>query len=1210
MLLTLVVTPSIPAMGTGASEISRGTAGALRLLHANCLACHDEEKQKGGLILATREGLLKGGENGPVIEPGAIDSSRLLHVLAADADPHMPPKGQLTSEQVDVLRRWLADGAPWDPAVMETLRRRVDRPIALELLPEGYHPVHAIALSADGARLAFGRGAVLELRDAAATNYPVIFSAPLHTDVVRSLAWSRDGRLLASGAFRELKVWNPASHAAIWSVGEGLAGRLTALHFTPHGGVLIAADSAPSEAGWVRLFDSETGAPRAAWLAHDDSIFDLAVSPDGGLLATAGGDRLVKLWELVSQKEVARFEAHAGAVLGLEFSPGATELVTIGADRQIKLWDVPTREAVVTIGPRKHALTAVAWSRDGSRVIAADQDGSAFSFEDFKRHTGAQSSATAKERRLGHWDEMLHAVAVTADGSMAFAGAEDGVVYAIGRDGDLKARLDPREPPGSPDDAQDTSVASAASEGPIEAPDDKASASSPTEAGAYSDRPGASAPSFVRDVLPVLAKAGCSAGSCHAKAEGQNGFHLSVFSYDPRADHAEIVKDARGRRILPGAPDESLLLLKPMGILKHGGGQRITQDSDTHQLLKDWIRGGMVYRHPGEAELIGIRVEPHEGLYATGAVQALTVQANYSDDSVRDVTHLADFAANDMEVLRVSEAGMVRVGNSSGDGVVVARYMGRVDASRITVRPPRTLPEERYAPLPVHNLIDSIAYRHFKELGLFPSEVCTDAEFLRRASLDTIGRLPTVREARAFLRNESCDPEEAGSADPAKSARQRRGDLIDELLARPEFGDYWANKWADLLRPNPDRVGVKSVFTLDQWLRACFRDNTPYDEFVRQILLAEGSNHRDGPIVIYRDRREPPELVTMFSQLFLGVRLECAKCHHHPNEKWSQEDFYQFAAVFGSVRSKGAGLSPPISAGTETFYAGELRAVSHPVTGAPMTPRPPDGPELPNTAGTDPRRAFAEWLTDPENPHFARAAVNRVWAAFFGRGFVEPVDDFRISNPASNEELLSALAGDFARHGYDLKHLMRTILNSRLYQFSGTPNEYNLHDTRHFSRSYRRRLPAEVLLDAVNDITGAQDEFNGCPPGTRAMQTWSYKVSSHFLDAFGRPNPSSDCPCERDTRASVVQALHLMNSPQIQEKLASSNGQVQRWVESPMTTEELITEIYLATLARFPTPREVEQAMAAYGHPDATRRTATEDILWALLNSPEFVFNH
>jgi WD40 repeat protein len=812
----------------------------------------------------------------------------------------------------------------------------------------------------------------------------------------------------------------------------------------------------------------------------------------------------------------------------------------------------------------------------------------------------------------------------------------------------------------------------------VEIPVTVAAAVSPKR-DALNEAPGVAPLSFGRDVLPVLARAGCAAGACHAKAEGQNGFKLSVFSYDPKHDYAEIVKDARGRRVFPAAPDESLVLRKPLGLVPHEGGKRFELGSETHLTLRRWIREGMAFAQTNEPTLERLAVFPAERRYRRGAMQRLRLEAIYSDGSIRDVTRLAAFESNDKEIAQVDEAARVTVGKITGQGVIVARYMGLVAAARVVVPAERTLPAEQFASLPRNNFIDELAYAQFQRLGLLPSELCSDVEFLRRASLDALGVLPTPEEVRAVLawngarggpvenradapaltpalspgeRGKVTAPDgstrsvlrfsptpgsprqleagksfdaagyslssgeragvRAGSPSEAleSEVQARRLALIDQLLARPEFADYWANKWADLLRPNPDRVGVKSVLTLDEWLRASFRADKPYDQFVREILLTEGSNHRDGPAVVYRDRREPPELTTMFSQLFLGTRLECAKCHHHPNEKWSQDDFYQFAAFFGPVKQKGAGLSPPISAGRETFYFAPGGNVKHPVTGEVMPPKAPDGPVFRPAAGEDPRAQLADWLTATNNPFFARAAVNRVWATFFGRGLVEPVDDFRVSNPCVNDPLLDALAADFATHGYRLKHLVRTLLASRLYQLSSTPNDSNLADTKNFSRAYRRRLPAEVLLDAVNDATGVPDTFAATAPGTRAMQTWSYKIDSAFMDAFSRPNPSSDPPCERDRQMSVVQSLHLMNAQNLQGKLAHPESRVRRLAEGKLPPAEVVTELYLTTLGRPPAAEELQVAVAAFTAPDATRQTATEDVFWALLNSPEFVFNH
>ncbi|MFO1501806.1 MAG: DUF1553 domain-containing protein, partial [Verrucomicrobiota bacterium] len=833
-------------------------------------------------------------------------------------------------------------------------------------------------------------------------------------------------------------------------------------------------------------------------------------------------------------------------------------------------WDVKTRESTVTISGRKHGFTAATWSADGSLVAAVDDDGHLASFAHFKRHTGEQSSATADERQLGHWLEPLHAVAVSSDGHRVYTGGQDGIVYAVTSEGQVVGRL---------------SAPSAANA------DKNAATPAPRDQGTS---PSLSGPSFVHDILPMLSKAGCSAGPCHAKPEGQNGFKLSVFNYDPASDYAEIVKENRGRRVFPAAPEESLLLLKPTLGVPHGGGQRIEPGSPTYQALVDWIRSGMTYRQPNEPALVRVAVSPHERSYAKGASQALQVTAYYADGSMRDVTGLAHFASSDKEMATVDDAGVMRIGQMSGEGAVVARFMGLVDAARIVVPAERLLPAAEYARLPRNNFIDDLAWAHCQKLGLFPSELCTDAEFMRRSSLDTIGVLPTAEEARLFV------------ADPDPDKREK---WIRNLLARPAYADYWANKWADLLRPNPDRVGIKSVFVLDQWLRESFRANQPYDQFARAILLAEGNNHRDGPVVIYRDRREPTELTTMFSQLFLGVRMECAKCHHHPNEKWSQDDFYQLAAYFGPLKQKGAGLSPPISAGRENFYFGPGGTVKHPLTDVALKPRPLDGPAV-EASDADPRRALADWLTAPSNPFFARAGVNRVWAAFFGHGFVEPVDDFRISNPIVNEPLLDALAKDFAAHGYDWKELIHTILQSRLYQLSSVPNESNLADSKHFSRALRRRLPAEVLLDAVSDLTGVPESFNGVPPGSHAMQAWSYKIPSHFLDAFGRPNSSSDCPCERDVRPSVVQSLHMMNSTALQAKLGHPVGRVAQLAASLRPPAEIVDELYYGAFGRAPAEVELHAAVGAYAAEGATRQTATEDVLWALLNSAEFVFNH
>ncbi len=1140
------------------------------LLKAECFSCHNEKKKKGGLVLTARESLLKGSDSGAVAELGKPDASPLLDVLRADSDPHMPPKKQLTEAQMKVLRAWIQGGLAWDEAA---LTEEDSKPVDLAPLPSTYHPVLALALSPDGKRLAVGRGGAIVVHDVVDPKFPVLQQIDAHRDAVQSLAWSADGRWLASGGFRRVVLWKADSLVAEREWTDGLIGKITALQFSPDSGKLVLADGAAGRSGFLRVLGVAEGRLLTSWTAHDDTIFGLDFNCAGTQLVTAGGDRLIKIWDLTSHKERARLEGHGAQVLSVAFNPDATQVVSGGADKELNVWDVQTREKIISLGSPSSAVTAVSWPGDGKAIIAATSNSGVFAYTNLAAHTGGERSKGGDEKKIGEPPEAVLCALSSKDASTIFVGGHDGTVQVWSRKGKLLSTLAPTE--AAPIEGKGAEMAAAA-------PVASREASSPPV-------------SFLRDVLPVLNRAGCSAGACHAKAEGQNGFKLSVFSYDPKGDYDAIVKSARGRRVFPSAPEQSLIVQKPTTAIDHEGGRRFEPGSEFHQLLVRWLREGMLYRGANEPDLKRITVSPVERVYRKNDTQRLTVEAHYSDGSRRDVTRLAAFASTDPEIATVTEDGMVKVGTLSGQGVIVARYVGFVADTQITVPADRLLSETKYAALPQNNFIDRLAYAQFRRLGLFPSELCSDAEFLRRAKLDAIGVLPTPEEVREFLANPSPN---------------KRREAIGRILEDPAYADHWATKWADLVRPNPDRVGLKSVFILDQWLRQCFRQNLPYDAFVRAILLAEGTNHRDGPAVIYRDRREPADRATMFSQLFFGTRLECARCHNHPNEKWTQNDFFQFAAFFGPVKQKGAAISPPISAGTETFYFAAGGSVKHPVTGEVMSPRPLDGKYQAGEKGDDPRRALVDSLLAPDNPYFAPAAVNRVWANFFGRGMVEPVDDFRISNPCVNSPLLAALARDFSEHGYDLKHLLRTIMESRLYQLSATPNEFNLADTRNFSRAYRRRLPAEVLLDAVNDATVGTDTFAGMPPGTRAIQAWSYKIESQFMDAFSRPDPSMDPPCERDTHISVVQSLHLMNSKGIQAKLSRTGGRARQLASSGKSPEEIVRELYLASLSRPPTPEELAVASATFTAAGATRQTATEDVFWALLNSAEFVFNH
>lgn len=704
---------------------------------------------------------------------------------------------------------------------------------------------------------------------------------------------------------------------------------------------------------------------------------------------------------------------------------------------------------------------------------------------------------------------------------------------------------------------------------------------------------------FERDIVPVLTRLGCNSGACHGKQRGQNGFQLSLLGFDPDFDFAALTKDARGRRVFPADPERSLLLQKPTGGLPHGGGIRLEREGPHFRMLREWIAAGMPRRQPGVPELMQITLRPDRVTSPAGAdgAQATTTQlqvrAHYADGSSQEVTSLAAYQSSDEAIAAVDEHGGVTAGTIAGEAAVMARYRGHIAVCTVTVPLPGSVPAELYAALPRRNFIDDHVWSKLAGLGFTPSPPAEDHTFLRRAYLDIIGRLPTPEETREFL---------------ADAAPEKRVALIDRLLARPEYADHWANRWADLLRPNPYRVGIKAVLNFDHWIRDAFRKNKPYDQFVRELLTAQGSTFRNGAVTLYRDRRTPDELTTIVSQLFLGIRLECARCHHHPFEVWGQEHFYGFAAYFARIGRKGQGVSPPISGSEEMIFLGSRGEVQHPLTGEVLSPRPLFGAAAAVSAGDDPRVALAAWITSPDNPYFAQVQVNRVWTDVMGRGLVEPVDDFRATNPPSNAPLLAALADDFRKSGYDLKQLLRRICTSHVYGLSSLPSQRNFTDTRYYSRHYRQRLRAEVLLDAVADITGLPDTFSAMPPGSRATEIWTHRVESLFLDAFGRPDPNQDPPCERTGETSIVQALHLMNSEELFRKVTADDGRAAKLAASDKSPAEIVEELYLRIYCRPPDAEESALGVGLFQAENADRRQAVEDLMWALLNTPEFVF--
>lgn len=707
--------------------------------------------------------------------------------------------------------------------------------------------------------------------------------------------------------------------------------------------------------------------------------------------------------------------------------------------------------------------------------------------------------------------------------------------------------------------------------------------------------------SFELDVQPILSALGCNTGPCHGKQRGQNGFQLSLLGFDSDFDYNAVVREARGRRIFPAVPAASLLIQKATAELPHGGGRRMEVGSEPYQTLIAWIAQGAPRRVADEPALDYVQLVQDKFSLAPGEQQSLQVLAHYSDGSTRDVTRLATYLSNEATVVGVDEAGVMTAAALPGETAVMVRYMNHISVADVVIPQGEQLTEEAFAHLPQHNFIDEHIDAKLRQLAILPSDPAPDHVFLRRVYTDLIGRLPSTEEARAFL--SAADGSQSRSAE---EQAQRRRELIDRLLERPEYVDHWANQWADLLRPNPYRVGIKAVLNYDNWIRDQFREDVPYDEFARRLITAQGSTWQNGAVTLYRDRRDPEEITTLVSQLFLGIRLDCAKCHHHPFERWSQQDFYQFAAYFAQIGRKGTGLSPPISGSEEIMFFSGSGAVKHPVSGEVLAPRPLFGDTEEIASGQDPREVLANWMTSPENDYFAKVQVNRIWAALMGRGLVDPVDDLRSTNPPTHPELLDALAKHFQASGYNVKELLRTIASSRAYATSSTPNDTNVGDRLNYSRHYRQQLRAETLLDAIADVTQTPSSFSGMPAQSRATQLWTHRTSSMFLDTFGRPDENQDPPCERIPDSTVTQSLHLMNDREIDSRIRSESGRAAKLAASDASAETVVEELYLAAFSRFPTAEESSYAAQLLNAAGDKRREAVEDLMWAMLNSPEF----
>jgi hypothetical protein len=722
----------------------------------------------------------------------------------------------------------------------------------------------------------------------------------------------------------------------------------------------------------------------------------------------------------------------------------------------------------------------------------------------------------------------------------------------------------------------------------------------PIDCGYADEPPGAI--HFANDVVPVLTKAGCNAGVCHAKAGGgQNGFELSLLGFEPQEDYDHLVREGRGRRLFPAAPEQSLLLKKASGQVPHGGGVRLAVNSEGYHLLREWIRQGTPPSSDTGASLESIEVQPQRGTVAAREHQQLKAIAHYSDGSTRDVTELALYESNHIAMAEVTENGRVDTMDIPGKVSVMVRYQAKVAVYSASIplgAPIGDLPE-------ANNFVDDLLFANLQEIGIPPSPLCDDATFIRRVSLDIAGRLPTADEAREFF---------------ASDSENRRAQFVDELLRSPDYADYFANKWTALLKNRRDDASdITSNFAFHAWIRDSLLANVPYDQVVRELLAATGTVIGNPAVAWYKRVKEPKQQMEDVAQLFLGVRMQCAQCHHHPFERWSQDDYYGLSAFFSQV-----GRKPTATRGEDLIFHQRGIATAKNIKSGQMIRPVALGDAVGEiSADQDPRLRLADWMSGPDNPFFAKAIVNRYWKHFFKRGLIEPEDDIRDTNPPTNPELLGALEDHFRSSGFDLKELVRVITNSRSYQLSSMPNEHNVADDQNYSHYYPKRLQAEVLLDAIDHLTGAQTSFANLPLGTRAvaLPDNSYNKASPFLRVFGRPEGSSVCECERVQSASLAQSLHLINASDIKSKLATKGGTAELLADQDQPLEDRIRELYMVAYSRQPTSAElktVEDYLAqprldAAGKPIDAKRAAREnfqDLIWALVNTKEFLFNH
>ena len=707
----------------------------------------------------------------------------------------------------------------------------------------------------------------------------------------------------------------------------------------------------------------------------------------------------------------------------------------------------------------------------------------------------------------------------------------------------------------------------------------------------------ASAVDFTNDIAPIFTKFGCNGGACHGKSSGRGGFKLSLFGFDPRSDFLSITRQSRGRRVFPAAPDKSLLLMKATMSVAHGGGRRLTTSQPEYQKLRNWIQSSMPWKQGPSKQITRLVITPKLQQAARNSTRELKATAFYSDGSNRDVTRVTRFKSNDTAIATVGQFGKVTTTDQFGQTAIVGLYQGKVSVSRILVPIPKLTANQtqRLKQYPINNFIDRHVQTKLTQLQIPPAGSCSDAKFIRRATLQICGRMPTLEELKQF------------TADPS---RNKRSQLIDRLLASSQYADNFAQKWCDILRikRRGQRPRIPGTMAFHRWVRNALAKNKPYDQFVREIITATGNVSVTPTAQWYAEVRYLDRYVDDTAQAFLGIRIGCARCHHHPFEQYSQGDYYGLAAFFARVARKG-GAGVAERRANETVYVKASGSVKHPQTRKVVLPKGLGGKPLKIPAYVDPRQKLVDWMSQPKNPYFAKAFVNRMWAHFFGRGLVDPIDDMRVTNPPSNAPLLDALAQEFVRSKYNMKHIVRLMCNSHTYELKSFASGPALADTSAHARFYPQRLTAEVLLDCIDHVTGLPTSYSGLPKGTTAVQLPDEGYSNEFLRLFGRPQRESACECERTTEPSLSQSLYVRNNRFVLNKVDSARGYARKLVTRKIMDKERIRLMWVRCLCRDPDDKELQHALK-YIREESDPKVGYSNLLWALINTKEFLFVH